>query len=133
MSVVEVRAQLPTERLLEVVDQLDQSELEEFVHQVLALWAKRQAPRLSEDESELLGRINRGLPPDLWKRYKELISKRQDESLTPAQYAELQRLTDQVEELEAKRVADLAELARLRQVSFDELLSQLGIRTPTYA
>jgi hypothetical protein len=133
MSVVEIRAQLPTERLLEAVDQLDQTALEAFVQEVLALRAKRRAPSLPEVESELLERINRGVPSDLQARYDSLIAKRRAESLTSGEYEELQHLTDQVEGLNVERVAALVELARLRQVSIDELLAQLGIQAPPYA
>jgi hypothetical protein len=133
MSVVEVRAQLPTERLLEAVDQLDQTDLEAFVHQVLALWAKRQAPSLPQAEAELLERINRGLPSKLQTRYNDLVEKRRSESLTSSEYEDLQRLTDQVEMLDAERVVHLAELARLRQVSIGDLIVQLGIQAPPYA
>jgi hypothetical protein len=133
MSLVEVKAQLPTEQLLEAIEQLDQVELDEFVSRVIALRAKRQAPSLSKSESELLQRINQGIPVEIQKRYNELIAKRQEETLEPQEYDELISLTHKVEKLEAKRVADLIELARLRQVSLDELLAQLGIHTPTYA
>jgi hypothetical protein len=133
MSLVEVKAQLPTEQLLEAIEQLDQTELDDFVYRVIALRAKRQAPSLSESESELLQRINQGIPVEMQKRYNELIAKRQEETLGPQEYDELIDLTHRVEKLEAERVADLIELARLRQVSLDELLDQLGIHTPTYA
>jgi hypothetical protein len=66
---------------------------------------------------------------ELQTRYEELLDKRRAESLAPGEYEELQRLTDQVEMLNAKRVADLSELARLRQVPINELLSQLGFCT----
>ena len=133
MSLVEIKAQLPTEQLLEAIEQLDQAELDDFVHRVIALRAKRQAPSLSKSESELLQRINQGIPVGMQKRYNELIAKRKEETLEPQEYGELLDLTDQVEELEAERVADLVELARLRQVSLDTLMTQLGIHAPTYA
>jgi hypothetical protein len=65
MSLVEIKAQLPTEQLLEAIEQLDQTELDEFVHRVIALRAKRQAPSLSKSESELLQRINQGIPVEI--------------------------------------------------------------------
>ena len=133
MSFVQVRAQLPTEELLEAVNQLDQTELDDFVHRVIALRAKRQASSLPKAESELLQRVNQGVPVGIQKRYDNLIAKRQKEILTQQEYDELIRLTQQVEKLEAERMHDLAELACLRQVSLDELFVQLGIETPPYA
>jgi len=133
MPVVQVEAQLPTDELLRAVRQLSQPDLEQFVFQVIALRAQRQAPSLPRAESELLLKINEGVPSDIQKRYNELIAKRQAETLTPDEYEELLRLTQQVERLEVRRVEYLAELARLRGTSLTVLMENLGIRPPAYA
>ncbi len=44
---------------------------------------RRGPARLGAAESELLARINRGLPEGLRSRYDELIARRRDEALTP--------------------------------------------------
>jgi hypothetical protein len=133
MSTVRVEAQLPTDELLKAVGQLSQPELEQFVFQVIALRARRKAPSLPRAESELLLKINQGASPDVQKRYGELISKRRAETLTPDEYDELLRLTEQTEALEARRVEYLAELARLRDTTLAALMKDLGIRKPAYA
>jgi hypothetical protein len=133
MSTVRIEAQLPTDELLKAVGQLSQPELEQFVFQVIALRAQRKAPSLPRAESELLLKINQGASPDVQKRYGELISKRRAETLTPDEYNELLRLTEQTEALEARRVEYLAELARLRNTTLAALMKDLGIRKPAYA
>jgi hypothetical protein len=133
MAVVQVEAQVPTDELLKAVGQLSQPDLEQFVFQVIALHAKRQAPNLSHAESELLLKINEGLPADLQQRYADLIVKRQAETLTADEYTELLQLTQQVEQLEVHRVEYLAELARRRGTSLTALMENLGIRPPDYA
>ena len=133
MPVIQVEAQVPTDELLKAVGRLSQPDLEQFVFQVIALRAQRQAPGLPRAESELLLKINEGVPPDIQTRYNELIAKRQAETLTPDEYEELLRLTQQVEKLEVRRVEYLAELARLRGTSLTALMENLGIRPPTYA
>jgi hypothetical protein len=133
MPVVQVEAQLPTDELLKAVGQLNQSDLEQFVSQVIALRAKRQAPSLTRIESDLLLKINEGIPSDTQARYSELIARRQSETLTPDEYEELLRLTQQVEKLETRRVKYLAELARLRGTSITALMKKLGIRPPAHA
>ncbi len=132
MPTVQVEAQLSFDELLEAVGQLSSSELEQFVHRVIALQARRKAPSLPQAEVELLLRINRGIPPDIQERYDELIAKRRAETLTPDEYSELLRLGDEVEKLEAKRVEYLAELARLRKTSLTALMEDLGISAPPY-
>jgi len=126
-------AQISPDELLKEVGQLSQPELEQFVFQVIALRAKRQAPSLPRAESELLLKINEGLPSDVQQRYANLIAKRQAETLTPDEYAELLKLTQQAEQLQVRRVEYLAELARGRGISLSALIENLGIHPPAYA
>jgi hypothetical protein len=76
---------------------------------------------LSQAESELLQRINQGVPVAVQERYDELIGRRREETLTAQDYDELLDLAHQVEMLEAERVRALVDLARLRGVSPDDL------------
>ncbi len=133
MTTIQVAAQVSTDELLKAVSQLSQPELEQFASRVIALEAQRKAPSLPRAEAELLLKINRGVPPEVQRRYDELITKRRAESLTPDEHDELLRLTDQVEDSEARRLEHLAELARLRQTSLPALMKTLSIRTPAYA
>jgi hypothetical protein len=131
MPVVQIEAQLSTEELLEAADQLDETELEQFALQIIALRARRQAPSLPKAEAALLIEINRGLRPEEQERYDELIGKRRRESLTPDEYEELLCLTDHVESVAARRMKALAELARLRGITMTALMEDLGIQTPS--
>ena len=83
--------------------------------------------RLPATESELLQKINLGLSQETWHRYHELTGKRGAETLTPAEHAELLALTHVIEEANARRIGHLVELARLRGVSPDRLMLELGI------
>ena len=133
MTIVQVGVQVSTDELLKAVVQLSPPELEQFVFRVRALEAQRKAPSLPRAEAELLLRINQGVPPAVQRRYDQLIAKRRAESLMPDEHEELLQLTDQIENVEARRMEHLAELARLRQTSLPALLKTLGIRTPEYA
>src|SRR4029077_9673389 len=75
MPTIQVEAHLSRRDLLKATEQLDPAEFQQFVADVLGLRAQRQAPRLSTGESDLLLVINRGLPDDLQRRYRELIAK----------------------------------------------------------
>lgn len=44
---------------------------------------KNDTPGLGKKESQLLQKINHGLSPETWQRYRELIEKRRQETLTP--------------------------------------------------
>ncbi len=85
---------------------------------------------LPQDEADLLLKINQGLSQPAQHRYDELIAKRQAETLTPDEYAELLRLSDQTEHMNAERLAALAALAQLRQTTLPHLMRDLGIEDP---
>jgi 16S rRNA C967 or C1407 C5-methylase (RsmB/RsmF family) len=132
MPTIQVEAHLSRRDLLKATEQLDAAEFQQFVADVLGLRARRQAPHLSATESELLLIVNRGLPENLRERYRELIGKRRQQTLAPAELEELLRLTDQVEQLEADRLAALSELAQLRQTTLPTLMANLGLRAPAH-
>ncbi len=127
------KAPMKYRQLLKAVEQMPQSKLDEFVADVLALRARTRAPRLSRSESELLTKINRGVPADLQSRYDDLVAKRRERKISEAEYDELLRLTEEVEELDVQRVEHLTELARLRKTTVPALMEDLGIKTPAYA
>ena len=86
MPILQVETELSTDKLLKAVEQLSQPELERFAFQVIALRARRQVHSLPQTEAKLLLKINEGLPPEVQRRYDELIAKRRAESLTPDEY-----------------------------------------------
>ncbi len=90
-------------------------------------------PPLSPREMSLLQGINQGLPAETWQRYHTLVAQRRAETLTSVEQTELIGLSDQIEVANARRMAALAELARLRQTSLEEVMAQLGIKNPGYA
>lgn len=90
------------------------------------------APRLPLAESELLQRINEGLPAETWRQYHTLIAMRDAGTLTSDDQKMLVNLIDKVEIAHARRMEYLVELANLRGTTLDELMDSLGIVRPTY-
>ena len=123
-------SQIETERLLDAALQMSREELERFVAKVFALKARQQTPSLTRRQSELLMRINQGVPAELQQRYDSLIRKRRREKLTKAEHRELLTLTQQIEQQDVERLKLLAELARLRGLPLPNLMEQLGIEPP---
>jgi len=126
------QSQLSSEQILAAVSHLSLAELEQVFASVLALQAQRKAAHLSAAESALLVRINQGLPAELRERITLLKARREEETITDAEYTELTRLTDQTEEVHAERMAALVELAKVRGVSLPVLMDQLGIHFPEH-
>jgi hypothetical protein len=125
--------EIDLDEVLQGLARLGTKELEQFVDKVIALQAQRRAPSLPEDETELLQQINRGLPADLRQRYDALNAKLHDDTITPQEHEELLVLIDRIELADAERMQHLIALARLRGVSVDTLMEQLGICRTTYA
>ncbi len=132
MPTVQINAQLSAEDLVQAVKQLSKTELERFVRKVSLLRARKIAPGLSAEESSLLLKINQGIPRKIQTRYHKLIEKRRAETLTAAEYDELLTLTDQVEEMDVKRLEYLGQLASIRQKPLTALMKELDIQTPAY-
>lgn len=132
MPTVEIRSQVSLNDLLDGVAQLNPSDLEQFVSQVLVLRAKRVAPSVSKQEAEILEEINRGLAQETQQRYNELVAKRQAKTLTDAEHQELLVLIDRIEQADAERVQALTKLAQLRNISVKALMEILNIRPPAY-
>lgn len=70
---------------------------------------------------------------DRRRRFDELVAKRQQEIITTEELAELKDITDQIERFDARRLAALEELARLRHMTLTNLMDSLGLPPPTYA
>ncbi len=95
------------------------------------LQARSTSTRLSPEETELLQKINTSLPAMEWERYRELLAKRDAETLNDKEHAELIAFSDKIEEVNVSRMEAVAELARVRKVTVHELMSTLGL-SPTH-
>lgn len=127
MANLNPKNEISAEKLLQATANLDSSELENFVNQAILVRAKRRASNIRKQEAELLLEINRGLSPELQKRFDELAEKLAAENMTFNEREEFLTLTDQIEKQDAKRIGLLGKLAEIRQISLDDLMRELQI------
>ncbi len=120
------------DELIQAANQLNETELDRLLQQIVTLRAQRKAHVLSKEEADLLERINQRVPDDLHAAYQGLRAKREAETLTEAEHDRLIQLSNQIELFGAQRLEALATLAQLRQVSLPQLMQDLGIQSPTY-
>ncbi len=134
MSKVQVKSQieLDVEEILAGIAQLGNEELETFSNRVIALSARRRAPSLSTEETELFTKINYGVPVEVRSRYKILNDRLHNETITTEEHQELLDLVNQIELADAERIHALIALGQLRNTSVEELMTQLGINRPSY-
>ena len=67
------------------------------------------------------------LLPDLQSRWDELIGKRDETCLTPSEYDELLKLTEQVEDFNVQRMAAVSKLAQLRGLDLRSMMCEHGL------
>lgn len=120
------------EQLLQAVQELSKPEFEQFFERLVELRSPIVVQTLSLTESELLAKINQPVLPAVQQRHCELMAKRRAQSITEREYDELLVLIDKLEKADAERIRCMRELARLRKVSFDEVIQQLGIKPQSY-
>lgn len=84
-------------------------------------------PRLSPEESKLLKKINASLSAIEWEHYHLLQEKRDAETLSAQEQAELIALSDQIENANVRRMQAIAELARVRKTTVPALVETLGL------
>ncbi len=125
--------ELELDEVLNSVSLLDTRTLDQFTERVLALRAKRYAPSLRANESDLLQKINQGVPTSVRSRFHYLNERLHEELIAPEEHQELLQLIEQIEMADVARLKAMIELARLRNVSVNTLMQQLGIHIPTYA
>jgi hypothetical protein len=104
-----------------------------YTHQLLraSLPAEKpSAPSISAEETRLLNQINQGLSAEELDRYRELIRKRQEETISQEDFRQLDAMTRRLEALQARRVESLAQLASLRNIPLVELMARLEIHPP---
>jgi hypothetical protein len=123
-----IKAQVSSEDLLRLVEEMTSDELELFVKSVITIHARRNAKGLPHTEAELLQHINAAVPDVTLRRYRELIVRRQNEALTVEEHAELLLLSETLEQINVQRIGWLAALARLRGISLDAIMDELEIK-----
>jgi hypothetical protein len=125
----EGRAMLAEERHAspEAADQPWGEDDDRRLRELLAERARRVAPVAPARESELLERINAGLPEPRARRLEVLNALREAESLTGEEYEELLGLVDEAERLAVRRAEALAELAHTRGTTLPALMRDLGL------
>lgn len=95
--------------------------------------SKNKVPHLSKREAELRLKINKGLSLQQQDRMLELTDKMEYESISEAEQAELIELTELMEKKWCEQLKAVIDLAKLKQVSLDEMLTQLGKIPGRYA
>ena len=116
--------------VVNAAQELSLPELETVIAQLIAVHARRAVEAGQIVEADLIRAIEDAIPPVLQQRYDQLKARRRSGTLTEAEHQEFLRLIDLVEQLDAQRLQHLAQLARLRGVSLEQIMADLGLTPP---
>ncbi len=89
--------------MLKAVEQLNQSDLEKFVSQVIILHTQRKSDQLLKAKTELFPENHHYIFSDNHIYYNQLRAIA-EENLTNEEYRELLRLSEQIDQLQAHRL-----------------------------
>jgi hypothetical protein len=128
MPTVHVPTQLDVEHLMAAVKQLSPVELQEFTQQ-FAAWQQQNGPQSAEEAAlaACIGKNSR-LPTAEQRRFNRLRRKRQAETLTKAEEADLQSLWQQVERMNVARLEALTRMAQLHGTDVKTCMRDLGLK-----
>lgn len=124
MPIVQVPVQLSVEHLKAAVQQLPLDELQAFTAWLVAWQQKHHM--LENENAALIEAIRMRLPAEDMKRLKRLIAKSERGVLTPKELETYRTLAQQAEQLNAKRMEALAELARRQDKPANLIMQELG-------
>jgi hypothetical protein len=114
--------------IFQTLSSLSLSELDQVIKQLIGLRKQKLPGVLSQDEADLLKKINKPVPFEIQQRYNNLLYIRNRKKLTDIEYQELLELTAYTENLNVNRLENLLQLANLRNISLDDLLEQLELK-----
>lgn len=118
----------PLTGIFQTLSSLSLSDLDQVMKQIIGLRKQKLPGVLSHVEADLLKKINTPPPFEILQRYNYLIDLRKQEKLTDDEYQELVELTAFNENLNVKRLENLLQLAKLRNISLDDLIEQLELK-----
>ena len=124
-----VHLEVTTENLLNAVAQMSEGEFNRFVEKARQLRTRRKKPESSDEETDLIYKINSIYSTEKRRRYQELYAKFAEETITPGEHKELLKLNDEFEMLNAERLRYLGELALMRGQSLRDVMKNLGIKS----
>ena len=119
--------------LYDEAKRLDTPSLDAFIAHIISLRVRRESSDRQIEEALLLKKINKSLSVQQIERFRFLKDKQTDEDITEPEYTELLLLLEKIEKLNVGRLKHLMTLARLRNISVRELMSQLDILNQTNA
>jgi hypothetical protein len=121
---------LSSKQILEAIKGMPNKEFEKFFEKVLVIRANAKDSHFNE--AEILKKIYRKFSEEKLAKIRILKEKKQSEDVSESEYATLADLAESLEEFHAQRMKSLVKLSKMRGLSLEETMNQLGIKLPDY-
>ena len=132
MPILQIKTEVSKNDLLLGAEQLNATDLEDFIREILQIRAKRKAAKVNKKETELLLLINHNFDEVEQTSFDKLVDKRQAYNITEEELEELKALSIYSEEIAVERVKALTELATLRSTTVRALMKELDVKPHNY-
>lgn len=134
MLKIPIYTEIDAQSLLKGVEGMELTELEDFARDLNAIIARKKVQDKDYQVAQLLRLHNETiLSPTKKKRYFSLLSKLQSETITTKERKEYLALTAEEEQLRNQRVKYLIQLSQLKNISFNSLMKELGLKPVGHA
>lgn len=131
MSKITVQSEIDLQTLLTRLFQMKIYELESIAQELNALIVRKKHKTSKSQDAELLLSINECvLNVEKLRKYKVLLQKLENETITEKENKISLNLVKEEEGLRNQRIGYMVQLAQLRQISLGELMIELGITPP---
>lgn len=111
--------------------QMPEKDFEKFFEKAKNLRSDSNRIGWTKDELKIIKKIEEcKYTPEEEKHFANLVTKRQNETISESEFEELSELTNEGEERTLKRLKLLVKLATLKNKSLDEIMKILEIRSP---
>ncbi len=116
--------EVTTESILSAVMRMPESEVEHLF---------KTAKRLKKREADLIEKIkNSDLSEEKKQIYRKLLKNFRAEKITPEEHKQLTEISEELEEISAKRLEWLYEISKMRQQPLNEIMKELNIKPKSY-
>lgn len=123
--------QIKIEEILQGIAQLKVTDLEGFAKQVTSILQKKKAPILKEKEEVLIEKIVNGGPSEEFRKKQRLLLKKSlDGTITNKENEEALAMIPIASKLDLERIKLMLELAKLRNITLEEVRTSLKITPP---
>lgn len=129
-ATIEIRKgfKISFDELIQSVSRLDSMDLTVFLNKLNQMTSQQSNHVILQQEKKLIQQIKDIIPLSVLHRFKQLQDKLHKQTITDKEQSEMLLVTDFIEEKSAERILLLSTLAKIRNISILELISELKLK-----